>query len=66
MIIVKIKEGENLEKALKQFKRKFNAIGVVKELHDRQQFTKPSMKRREIVKKAIYVQKLKDVEEKSM
>jgi hypothetical protein len=34
-------------------------------LRDRQQFTKPSMKRREIVKKAIYVQKLKDAEEKN-
>ena len=64
MLIIKVKEGENIEKALKQYKRKFNATGVVKELREREHFTKPSMKRRNIVKKAIYVQDLKDKEEK--
>ena len=32
MIIVPVKEGENIEKALKKFKRKFEKTGVVKEL----------------------------------
>lgn len=55
MIIVPIKEGENIERALKKFKRKFEKTGVVKELRSRQAFHKPSIVRREEVKKAIYV-----------
>ena len=35
MIIVPVKEGENIEKALKKFKRKFEKTGVVKELRNR-------------------------------
>ncbi len=42
MIIVPIKEGENIERALKKFKRKFEKTGVVKELRRRQQYNKPS------------------------
>ena len=43
MIVVPVKEGENIEKALKKFKRKFEKTGVVKELRARQQFDKPSI-----------------------
>ncbi|MBN2485244.1 MAG: 30S ribosomal protein S21 [Bacteroidales bacterium] len=63
MIIVPVKEGENIERALKKFKRKFEKTGVVKELRSRQAFRKPSEERREEVKKAIYVQKLQIIEE---
>lgn len=63
MIIVPVKEGENVEKALKKFKRKFEKTGVVKELRERQKFTKKSVKRREQIRKAIYVQHLRDQEE---
>ena len=63
MIIVPIKEGENIERALKKFKRKFEKTGVVKELRARQAFQKPSMRNREMVKKAIYVQHLQETEE---
>jgi small subunit ribosomal protein S21 len=63
MIIVPVKEGENIERALKKFKRKFEKTGTVKELRSRQEFTKPSVVRREQVKKAIYVQKLQQTEE---
>jgi len=63
MIIVPIKEGENIERALKKFKRKFEKTGVVKELRARQAFQKPSMRKREVVKKAIYVQHLQQSEE---
>lgn len=42
MIVVPLKEGENIEKALKKFKRKFEKTGVVKELRGRQAFEKPS------------------------
>ena len=43
MIIVQVKEGENIEKALKKFKRKFEKTGIVKELRSRQAFEKPSV-----------------------
>ncbi|MDR0971279.1 MAG: 30S ribosomal protein S21 [Bacteroidales bacterium] len=59
MIIVPIKEGENIEKALKKLKRKFEKMGTVKELRRRKQFTKPSVIARERRLKAIYVQKLR-------
>jgi small subunit ribosomal protein S21 len=58
MIIVPIKEGENIDRALKKLKRKFEKTGVVKELRNRQKFTKPSVVSREQRLKAIYVQQL--------
>ncbi len=63
MIIVPVKEGENIERALKKFKRKFEKTGVVKELRSRQAFHKPSVVRREEIKKAIYVQGLQQQED---
>ena len=30
MIVVQVKDGENIERALKKFKRKFEKTGVVK------------------------------------
>ncbi len=63
MIIVPVKEGENIEKALKKFKRKFEKTGVVKELRARQQFDKPSVLNRLKKERAVYVQKLQQVEE---
>jgi ribosomal protein S21 len=63
MIVVPVKEGENIEKALKTFKRKFEKTGVVKELRARQQFDKPSVLNRLKRERAIYVQKLQQVEE---
>ena len=63
MIVVPVKEGENIEKALKKFKRKFEKTGVVKELRARQQFDKPSVLNRLKRARAIYVQKLQQVEE---
>ena len=65
MIIVPIKEGENIEKALKKFKRKFEKTGAIRELRARKQFVKPSVKRREEIKKAIYVQHLQLQDEQS-
>ena len=63
MIIVPVKDGENIERALKKFKRKFEKTGVVKELRSRQQFDKLSVKRRLKMERAIYVQHLRDAEE---
>ena len=63
MIVVPVKEGENIEKALKKFKRKFEKTGVMKELRSRQQFNKPSVVKRLAKEHAIYVQKLRRIEE---
>ncbi len=63
MIIVPVKEGENIEKALKKFKRKFEKTGVIKELRSRQQYDKPSVKKRLKMERAIYVQKMHQNEE---
>ena len=67
MIIVPIKEGDNVEKALKKLKRKFEKTGVVKELRERQKFTKPYVIARDRRLKAIYVQKFRtEAENRSM
>ena len=63
MLIVPVKEGENIERALKKFKKKFERTGTVKQLRSRQHFTKPSVVRREEIKKAIYKEKLQREEE---
>ena len=58
MIIVPVKEGENIERAIKKFKRKFDKTGVIKELRRRQQFDKPSELKRVKMAHAKYVQSL--------
>ena len=58
MIIVPIKEGENIERALKKFKRKFERTGTVKEIRARQAFEKPSVRKREVRRHAVYVQQM--------
>ncbi len=63
MIIVQVKENENIEKALKKFKRKFEKTGIVKELRARQAFEKPSVTNRKKMVKAVYVQKLRQAEQ---
>ena len=63
MIIVPLKEGENIERALKKFKRKFEKTGVVKELRRRQSFIKPSVEKRKEKIHAVYVQKMHQSEE---
>ncbi|MBS1489473.1 MAG: 30S ribosomal protein S21 [Bacteroidetes bacterium] len=57
MLIINIKENESIDKALKRFKKKFEKTGVLKELRARTSFTKPSVKRREEIIHAAYIQK---------
>ena len=54
MLIIDVKDGESIDRALKKYKRKFERSGVIKELRRRKHFTKPSVKRRTEVLKAIY------------
>jgi small subunit ribosomal protein S21 len=58
MLIVAVKEGESIEKALKKFKKKFEKTGVVKELRARQSFIKPCIKNRMQSIRAAYKQKM--------
>lgn len=61
MIIIEVQGGKDgLEKALKKFKRKFDKIGITKELRRRKEFTKPSVERRNEIKKAKWKQKKLD------
>lgn len=63
MIIVHVKEGENLERSLSAFKKKFQRIGVVKELRARKMYLKPSVVRRQKKLKAVLRQKFIDSQE---
>ncbi len=58
MLIVPVKEGENIERALKKYKKKFDRTGVIKQLRARKQFDKPSVVMRKQKLKAIYVNKV--------
>lgn len=57
MLIVEIKEGQPVERALKVFKRKWEKTKTLRELRERKNFKKKSEKRREQLKKAQYVEK---------
>lgn len=58
MLVVAVKEGESIEKALKKFKKKFEKTGVVKQLRSRKNFEKPSVTKRQTKIKAIYKQQM--------
>jgi small subunit ribosomal protein S21 len=62
MIIIPIKEGENIERALKKFKKKFEKTGVLKELRSRKHFLKPSVKKKKQMEKACYIEGLRRAE----
>ena len=57
MIIIDVTKFGSIEQALKVYKNKTNKIGTVRELRDRAEFVKPSVKRREEVLKAKYIEK---------
>jgi len=58
MLIIPIKEGENIEKALKKYKKKFEKTNVMKQLRNRKEFEKPSVARRQEIIRAAYKQKV--------
>ena len=63
MLIIPVKDGESIDKALKKYKRKYDKTGVVIELRKRQQFIKPSVTKRQQVIRAAYKQRLQSQEE---
>jgi small subunit ribosomal protein S21 len=54
MLIIDSKDCENIDKALKKYKKKFEKAKILVQLRERQSYTKPSVKRRGEVLKAIY------------
>lgn len=59
MLIIPIKDGENIDRALKRYKRKFDKTGIKRQLQVRKQFTKPSVERRSQIQRAQFIQRLK-------
>ncbi|MBS1584654.1 MAG: 30S ribosomal protein S21 [Bacteroidetes bacterium] len=58
MLIIDSKDCENIDKALKKYKKKYEKSRILNQLRERQSFTKPSVRRRTQVLKAVYRQQL--------
>lgn len=63
MLRVIVNDGDKIDKALKQFKRKCNNTKLITELRDRKEFEKPSVTARKKRLKAKYIQSLRNAEE---
>lgn len=64
MLIIKVQDGENIDRALKRYKQKTKRTKLINNLRDQKQFIKKSVKNRKKIGKAIYVQNLRNQEEK--
>lgn len=53
MIIIDVKKEGSLDKALKKLKKKFKDLKIAEKLLEKQFYEKPSVKKRELIKKAI-------------
>lgn len=62
MLIIPVKEGENIERAIKKYKKKFDKTKVMRELRGRKEFTKPSVLKRQQKIKASYKQRMQSAE----
>ncbi|XOV67113.1 MAG: 30S ribosomal protein S21 [Fluviicola sp.] len=62
MLIIPVKEGENIERAIKKYKKKFDRTKVMRELRSRKEFTKPSVLKRQEKIRAAYKQRMKSAE----
>jgi small subunit ribosomal protein S21 len=58
MLIVNVKEIGSIDRALKVLKKKFDKTKTLSELRERREFKKPSVQRRDEIKKAKYRQSL--------
>ena len=57
-IVIRVKDNETIDRALKRFKKKFEKLGVLKKLRRRMFYKKPSTENREKRLKAIYKQEM--------
>jgi len=46
MVGIVIQENENIDRAIRRFKKKYERSGILKEVKKRSYFTKPSVKKR--------------------
>lgn len=58
MLVVNIKEGETIDRAIKRYKRKCDQTQLIKNIRNTQFYLKPSTKRREEIYKSIYKYKI--------
>ncbi len=65
MLIIPVKDGENIDRALKRYKRKFDRTKTMKKLRTNKQFTKPSILKRDQKIKATYLQRRRTAEEQA-
>jgi len=63
MLIIPVKEGESIDRALKRFKRKFDQTKMMREIRSKKEFIKPSVKRRQQILKAKYIQRLRNMDD---
>jgi small subunit ribosomal protein S21 len=62
MLIIKVRDGEKIDRALKRLKRKFRDTKVLQTMRDKKEFTKPSILKRQQMKKAQYIQSIREKE----
>lgn len=62
MLVVSVKEGENIERVLKRYKKKFDKAKVMREIRTRKEFVKPSVINRQNRIKASYKQRMQSKE----
>lgn len=55
MLLIDAREAESIDKALKKYKKKFEKAGILRQLRERQTYTKKSVKRRNQILKAAYI-----------
>jgi small subunit ribosomal protein S21 len=58
MLIIDSKDCENIDKALKKYKKKYEKAHILLQLRERQSYTKSSIVRRSQVLKAVYKQQI--------
>ncbi len=63
MLIINVKDSENIDRALKRYKRKYQNAGIMRELRRRKEYVKPSVRRRAELLKAAYRLKMQQKQE---
>jgi len=59
MLIIEVKDGESIERALRRYKRKYRNSKMIREMRKRREYKKPSVRRRNEIQKAVYRERIK-------
>jgi len=62
MLIINVKDSENIDRALKRYKRKYQRAKILREIRNRRYFEKPSVAKRTEFLKAVYREQKKNEE----